>query len=265
MARQPTFYVSHGGGPAFWIDYPPPIGPGGFDRLKAFFEGFPSLLPEPPRAYLVASAHWEESVVTVSDAEAPGMLYDYYGFPEIAYTLQHPAPGAPEIARQVHDLLKGADIKSAYDSDRGFDHGVFVPMKIIDPEAKTPTVMMSLRKGLDPAFHLDVGKALAPLRDEGVIIIGSGSSFHDLRTYFDGQAGKAKAFDDWLVETALEPKTRDARLVDWTRAPAARDAHPREEHLLPLMVAAGAAEGEPALQVYKDVVANKPFSGFQFG
>lgn len=264
--RQPSFYISHGGGPCFWMDFPPPIGPGGFDRLKAFLQGLPGLLPAAPAAYLVVSAHWETPVPAVSTAENPGMIYDYYGFPPAAYELQHPAPGSPELAAEVQGLLARAGIEAAVDPDRGFDHGVFVPMMMVDPEAATPTVTLSLRHDLDPAAHLAIGAALTPLRDEGVVIVGSGSSFHNLRTYFDGEPGGAAAFDDWLVAAMTgEPAAREAVLLDWEAAPAARACHPREEHLLPLMVAAGAAAGDPGRAVYRDRVGNKAFSGFAFG
>lgn len=265
-ARQPSFYISHGGGPAFWIDYPPPIGPRGFVGLKEFLQRLPKMLPEPPKAWLVVSAHWETPVTTVSTAEQPEMLYDYYGFPDIAYTLQYPAAGSPEIAARVRALLDGAGIGNAADNTRGIDHGVFVPMMMVDPQAGTPLVMLSLQANLDPARHLAVGRALAPLRDEGVVIIGSGSSFHNLRTYFDGDPGPAMAFDNWLVAACLTGGlTREAALRGWEKAPSARACHPREEHLLPLMVAAGAGGSDQGHHVYRDRIGNKAFSGFAFG
>ncbi|MBB33928.1 MAG: dioxygenase [Hirschia sp.] len=266
MPRQPTFYVSHGGGPSFWIDYPEPIGKDGFKGLERYLLGFESVLPAPPQAYLVISAHWETPQVTLSTSPAPGMLYDYYGFPDIAYTLQHPAPGAPDLAAGVRSLLADAGINSAEDDERGFDHGVFVPMMKIDTAAQTPTLMMSLQQDLDPGFHIRLGQALAPLRDEGVVIIGSGSSWHNLRQYFQAGSGQAEDFDNWLTETAIaSPQERNTRLLDWVQAPAARQAHPREEHLLPLMVAAGAAGEDRGRRDFHDLIANKPFSGYAFG
>lgn len=264
--RQPTFYITHGGGPAFWIDYPPPIGRHGFDGLKRFLQGLVSSLPAAPKAFLVVSAHWEAAVPTVSTSAAPPMLYDYYGFPPVAYELRYPAPGSPELAGRVGALLERAGIAHAEDAARGFDHGVFVPFLMIDPEARTPVVMLSLREGLDPAEHLAIGRALAPLRDDGVSIVGSGSSFHNLRTFMDGDPRAATAFDAWLTETATaDPATRERRLVAWESAPAARASHPREEHLLPLMVAAGAARREPGRRVFHDIIGRKPFSGYAFG
>lgn len=265
-ARQPAFYISHGGGPSFWIRYPPPIGAHGFDSLRDFLAAIPGMLPAPPEAFLVVSAHWETPVPTVSTSPAPGMLYDYYGFPPIAYELQHPAPGSPALASRVRELLTAAGIPSASDPHRGFDHGVFVPMKIVDPDAAIPTVMLSVRHDLDPGFHLDLGHALAPLRDEGVVIIGSGSSFHNLRTYFDGQPHEAKAFDDWLTAAATAPPAeRCQRFIDWKTAPSARAAHPREEHLIPIMVAAGAARDDVGRVVFHDDIGAKPFTCYAFG
>lgn len=266
MTRQPVFYVTHGGGPSFWIDYPEPIGKHGFDGLERYFLDFEAALPAPPKAYLVVSAHWETPEVTVSTAAAPGMLYDYYGFPPIAYELQHKAPGAPELAGRVRALLSAAGIDSAEDDARGFDHGVFVPMMKIDEAARVPTLMMSLRKDLDPAFHIALGEALAPLRDEGVVIIGSGSSWHNLKLYFRADPMQAAAFDDWLTTTSTASRAvRNQRLIDWTSAPGAREAHPREEHLIPLMVAAGAAGADAGRRDFHDLIANKPFSGYAFG
>jgi aromatic ring-opening dioxygenase catalytic subunit (LigB family) len=266
-ARQPVFYITHGGGPSFWIEYPPPIGRHGFDSLREFLSGLANSLPAPPRAFLVVSAHWETPVPTVSTSPAPGMLYDYYGFPQIAYQLQHRAPGSPGLARRVRELLGAAGIASAEDADRGYDHGVFVPMMIVDPEARTPTVMLSIRQDLDPGFHLDLGHALAPLRDQGVAIIASGSSFHNLRTYFDGLPHTADAFDAWLTQaaTAEQPAARNQQLLAWREAPGAREAHPREEHLIPIMVAAGAARDDRGRRVFHDRIGGKLFSCYRFG
>ena len=177
----------------------------------------------------------------------------------------YPAAGSPALAAQVKGLLEEAGIACDTDDKRGFDHGVFVPMLMIDPEADLPVVMMSLRQDLDPAHHLAIGAALAPLRDEGVLIIGSGSSFHNLRTYFNGAPGEAASFDNWLTETVANPDGREQRLVDWAQAPSARACHPREEHLLPLMVTAGAAQSEAGHRVFHDLIGGKPMSGYSFG
>jgi len=265
--RQPVLYVTHGGGPCFWITFPEPFGPHAYDGLKAYFAGLLAGLPERPKAVLMVSAHWEEPVATVSTARAPSMLYDYYGFPPHTYQLQYPAPGSPEIGMQVQSLLKAAGIPTQTDERRGFDHGVFVPMLIIDAEAKIPVVMLSLRNDLDAAHHLAIGRALTPLRSEGVLIIGSGSSFHNLRTIFQGQDEASARFDDWLHETVVrsDPNVRDTRLLEWQAAPSALACHPRAEHLIPLMVAAGAADGDAGRGSFRDLIGGKPYSCFAFG
>lgn len=265
--KQPVFYITHGGGPCFWIEFPPPVGANGFDGLRHYLKAFQKRLPALPTAYLVISAHWEiDQGVAVSGAAHPEMIYDYYGFPAETYQLQYPAPGEPSLAGEITAMLNAAGVDAYVDQNRGFDHGVFVPMKIIDPEAVIPTISMSLNKSLDPEYHLKVGRALAPLRERGVVIIGSGSSFHNLRTYFNGKEEIAKAFDDWLTETVTmaDPVARDQGLIRWKQAPHARDVHPREEHLLPLMVAAGAAGGLTGRRDFHDMIANKPFSGYVF-
>jgi aromatic ring-opening dioxygenase catalytic subunit (LigB family) len=247
------------------MSFPEPLGPRAFEKLAAYFEGLLAGLPERPKAVLIVSAHWEEERATVSAAPRPPMLFDYYGFPPHTYQLSYPAAGLPDLAREVTALLAEAGIECGSDDARGFDHGVFVPMLKIDPAASLPVVMLSLRHDLDPAHHLAIGAALAPLRDQGVLIIGSGSSFHNLRTYFNGAAEAAKAFDDWLTATAENPAGREERLAHWTSAPAARDCHPREEHLIPLMVAAGAARNEPGRRVFHDIIGGKAMSGYAFG
>ena len=266
-ARQPSLYISHGGGPCFWMDWPPPFGPGAFEGLRTYLAGILAALPERPRAILVVSAHWEAAAPTFADAAAPGMVFDYYGFPPHTYRLSYPAPGAPDLARRAAELLRTAGIASATDSARGFDHGIFVPFLILDPEARVPVLPLSLRRDLDPRFHLDLGRALAPLRDEGVLIVGSGNSFHNLSTFADGEAAAATAFDDWLTAAVTDPApaARDAALENWSAAPFARACHPREEHLLPLMVAAGAAPEARGSRAFHEIIGGKPISGYAFG
>ena len=153
----------------------------------------------------------------------------------------------------------------ATDAERGFDHGVFVPFLIVDPKAEIPVVMLSLRRDLDAAFHIRLGKALAPLRDRGVAIVGSGMSFHDLRSFFAGGDGASSAFDAWLDQTARAPAAeREARLAAWDQAPGARHCHPREEHLIPLMVVAGAAGDSEGVHAFRDVIGGKTISAFEF-
>jgi aromatic ring-opening dioxygenase catalytic subunit (LigB family) len=267
MKRQPAIYVTHGAGPCFWINFAEPLGPNAFDGLKSHFAGLLAGLPQRPRAILVVSAHWEERIPTVSTAAVPSMLYDYFRFPPHTYELQYPAPGSPELAVHVCDLLQSAGIDVGTDDRRGFDHGVFVPMLVIDPQAGIPVVMLSLCSDLDPAHHLAIGAALAPLRDEGVLIIGSGSSFHNLRTLFNGDSRASVEFDAWLHDTIsqTDPVIRKARFVDWKDAPSARSCHPREDHLIPLMVVAGAAGSDPGRGSFRGLVGGKAYSCFAFG
>lgn len=236
-------------------------------RLQAFLEQIAGGLPARPRAVLVVSGHWETPRVTVNTAAAPPLYFDYYGFPEHTYRLTYPAPGSPTLAAQVATLLGEAGFPCATDGERGLDHGVFIPFKLIFPDADVPVVQMSLREGLDPAEHLAIGAALAPLRDDNVLIVGSGMSYHNLRAF--GEAGRdaSKVFDDWLGETVGAPTAaqRNARLREWAAAPAARFAHPREEHLLPLMVAAGAAGDDAGRTLFSERVGALQLSAYSFG
>ncbi len=265
-SRMPVAYIPHGGGPWPFVD----LGFNdreGIDGLIGYLRDLRNLPPEPPKALLVVSAHWEERVPTVQTSSRPPMLYDYYGFPPESYELTWPAPGDPKLAARVQELLGAAGFQTATDPNRGFDHGTFVPLKLTYPDAEIPTVQLSLKRGLDPAEHLAMGRALAPLRDEGVFIIGSGMTFHDLRTFFSPVAsGISETFDAWLRETAtLAPEERDARLAKWTTAPAARQAHPREEHLIPLMVIAGAAGNDRGTVPYNRTFIGIRLSAYHFG
>lgn len=264
--RQPTFYIPHGGGPCFFMDWtmgPPDV----WDPMADWLRNLPASLPKMPEALLVISAHWEERLPTVTSAPAPPLFYDYYGFPPHTYELPWPAPGSPDLAQRVQGLLATAGIDSLADLKRGFDHGVFIPLKVAYPEPTLPAVQLSLRSGLDPAEHLAIGRALEPLRDEGVLIVGSGMSFHNMRAFGSPEAlPHSRKFDDWLAEAvAADPENRDALLKDWAKAPSARASHPREEHLLPLMVAAGAAGQDKGSRVFRDQVMGAVVSGARFG
>ena len=264
--RQPTIFIPHGGGPCFWIEPPPAFGPHAWDRLRDYLSGIVASLPARPKAFLVVTAHWEEGRAHCQRRPAPGMLFDYYGFPPHTYELSFPAPGEPRLAAEVKRLLEAAGLAAGEDDGRGFDHGVFVPFLIVDPKAEIPVVMMSIERNLDPARHLAIGKALAPLRDQGVAIVGSGMSFHDLRHFFDGDGRASLAFDAWLGETATrcDPGTREERLIGWRKAPSARACHPREEHLIPLMVVAGAAGNGAGTRSFHDTIGGKAISAFRF-
>ncbi|CAN5913917.1 class III extradiol ring-cleavage dioxygenase [soil metagenome] len=263
--RMPAVFIPHGGGPWPWIDGMFPKAES--EALLSYLQGVPGLPKTPPKAILVVSAHWEEAVPTVMAAEHPPMLYDYYGFPEETYRITWPAPGAPALATRVRELLDRAGSASAADDKRGFDHGAFVPLKVAYPDAQIPTVQLSLIKGLDPAKHLALGKALAPLRDEGVFIVGSGMSYHNMRGFSDPSAVPfAAMFDEWLRDAATtSPAERNAALAAWASAPAARACHPREEHLLPLMVIAGAAGDDTGVAAFNGTQGGKLVSAFHYG
>lgn len=248
--RLPTYFISHGGGPWPWIK---DLMPWDMSVLEASLQRMPGEIGTTPRAVLVVSGHWEAPEFTVQSSPRPSMLYDYGGFPDFTYEIQYPAPGAPEVAQRVVELLAGASIPVREDPQRGFDHGVFAPLYAIYPEADVPVLQLSLKQGYDPAAHLAAGRALAPLRDEGVLIVGSGLSYHNLSRFGPEAAQPSKAFDDWLgAALAAEPEQRTAALLEWDQAPSARFAHPREDHLIPLMVAVGAAEGDLAVRTYHE-------------
>jgi aromatic ring-opening dioxygenase catalytic subunit (LigB family) len=265
MPRMPTIYLPHGGGPWPFVDLGIP--PSDTAPLTNYLRALPAAAPTSPRALLVISAHWETPVPTVQTAAHPPMLYDYYNFPPASYRLQWPAPGDPALAARVRQLLSAAGIDSAEDPTRGYDHGTFIPLMLSWPDADVPTVQLSLQRGLDPAAHLAIGRALAPLRDEGVFILGSGMSYHNLRAMNDPRAAPiSRAFDAWLHQTAaLDPAARDDALIHWEQAPAARAAHPREEHLLPLMVCAGAAEDDRATIGFSGSFIGWQISAVHFG
>lgn len=262
----PTYFINHGGGPCFFLR-PGPMRDA-WSELESHLRGFAASVPEKPRAILVISAHWEEDLPTVNAASTPPLLFDYGGFPEYTYRLSWPAPGSPALALRVQELLGLRGIVSEADENRGWDHGVFVPLKVAFPAADIPVVQLSLQRGLDPAGHLDIGRALKPLRDEGVLILGSGQSYHNMRGFFrpgDGNDPEAEAFDAWLRRVVPDAARRDSALIAWEEAPSARTAQPREDHLLPLMVAAGAASGEPGQIDFHGQALGKPISGFRFG
>jgi aromatic ring-opening dioxygenase catalytic subunit (LigB family) len=260
----PVAFIPHGGGPWPFVDVGFPKDE--VDGLAEYLRSVGHLPPEPPQALLVVSGHWEEARPTVMTSSRPSILYDYYGFPPESYKITWPAPGAPWLAVRVRELLSAHGIASGEDSNRGYDHGTFIPLKLTYPDAEIPAIQLSLVDGLDPAEHLALGRALAPLRDEGVFIIGSGMTFHNLRAFGDPRAVPvAEAFDAWLRHTmSLDADARNRRLVDWEHAPGARAAHPREEHLMPLMVATGAAGSDHAQAAYNGTFAGLRLSAFHF-
>lgn len=261
MESLPTFFIPHGGGPCFFMPDPH----GTWTGMADFLRTLPARFPTPPKAILLVSGHWETGGFAFTGAAKPPLIYDYYGFPPQTYALKYDAPGDPALAKRAADLLAGSGLAAAVDGLRGLDHGVFVPLKIAFPDASIPVVEMSLDRGLDPARHLAAGKALAPLRREGVAIIASGMSFHNMRGYDDPRFTEpSRQFDAWLTQCALMPGTaRAERLKHWENAPAGRLSHPAAEHLIPLMVAAGAADG-PGRKIYSGEVLKTAIAGFQF-
>jgi aromatic ring-opening dioxygenase catalytic subunit (LigB family) len=250
------------------MEWPYPT-PNPWTELASWLTSLPASLQRVPEAVLVVSGHWEEEPIAINVQEHPALLYDYYGFPEHTYHLKFPAPGSPQLARAMRELLATAGIASREETRRGLDHGVFVPFKLIYPQADVPIVQMSLRRGLDPAAHLALGAALAPLRSRGVLIVGSGMSFHNLQiaSIENARIAPSEQFDAWLARTVCDAdvRARNAGLTRWASAPAARFAHPREEHLMPLLVAAGAALEDRGERVFSGRMMGWQISGFRFG
>ncbi|GIL65399.1 hypothetical protein Vafri_19154 [Volvox africanus] len=267
--RMPTIFLPHGGGPM------PILGAPSHKSLINYLTGISKSIPK-PTAILAVTAHWEADRIMVSTAEKPTMLYDYYGFPSEAYELQYQAPGSPTLAQRALGLLEAAGIPAAADAKRGFDHGTFVPLMLAFPDATTPVVQMSLHKSMDPRLHLSVGAALAPLRDEGVLIVSSGMSFHNMGVFHTNGFGMGPSprkykpsedFDSWLQQavTGFVGAQRSELLAAWAKSPGARECHPREEHLIPLMVAVGAAGEDAGRTDYSDWFIGTKVSGFLFG
>lgn len=268
--KQPVYFVPHGGGPWHVMDNSR-FG-GAWEDLREFLTSIEGELPEKPKAILMITAHWDDpAVVTVSTAKQPGMYYDYHGFPPHTYQIKYTAPGSPEVAARVQEALSAAGIPSATDDTRGYDHGTFVPLMVAFPRGDIPVVQMSIRHDLDPAFHMAFGRALAPLRDEGILIIGSGLSYHNMRMFGSvdpNHVQQAARFDHWLKDTieSHDTASRDAALTRWWENADARACHfPTPEHFLPVVVAAGAGEGSDGKQVFQGIVMGKPYSGYRWG
>jgi 4,5-DOPA dioxygenase extradiol len=257
----PVMFIPHGGGPL------PLLGDTSHVEMVDFLGSITPGLGL-PSAIIVISAHWEESIVTITGGEAPSLIYDYYGFPDESYEIKYPAAGHPELAQKVHHLLQDEGIDARLDNDRGFDHGLFVPLKIMFPQADIPCIEISLLNSLDTGSHLQIGRALSKLRNDNVLIIGSGLSFHNMQAFLnDGKAPdeKNEEFERWLIDTCtnstLTEKQRAQKLLSWEEAPSARYCHPREEHLLPLQVCYGIC-GSAAKLVFEGKILGKRASAF---
>jgi aromatic ring-opening dioxygenase catalytic subunit (LigB family) len=251
----PAIFLSHGGGPCFHLDaadVPMFAGMDKHSKAAAALRNLPKLLPSAPTAIVVVSAHWEgpdegkrggDGRVGIYKVDKNSLLFDYYGFPPASYEIKWPTRGDPALASHISDLLKASGFKTHLETTRGLDHGVFVPLKL-GWESPPPMLQVSLHPSLDPVQNMRLGAALAPLRSEGVLIVGSGAMTHNLGA-LRGPGGSL-AWAGQFVEAigkVLQSPPADAfkGLADWHRLPGARKAHPREEHLLPLHVVFGAA------------------------
>ncbi len=255
--------IPHGGGPL------PLLGEPSHDRMVEFLRGTQAAIGQ-PSAIVLISAHWECSKPTLTSGAAPGLIYDYGGFPPETYELTYPAPGAPDVADKVAQMLSEAGLDPVLDAERGFDHGVFVPLLLMYPEATIPVIQLSLLNSLDPAAHIEMGSAIASLVHDDVLILGSGFTFHNMNAFGPGHDASGadpdnEAFEEWLrstcTNTGITESDRTSRLIGWADAPGARWCHPREEHLLPLHVCYGAGGG-PATQAFDDMVLGKRASGY---
>lgn len=244
MRTKPSvLFLSHGGGPL------PLLGDEGHQEMVECLKKIAATLKK-PKAIIVVSAHWEEKAAAITAGANPSLIYDYYGFPEEAYDIEYPCPGEPILAGQIHKVLENIGIEARLDAQRGFDHGLFVPLKIMYPDADIPCVQLSLVNSLDPTEHLNIGQALKGLNYENLLVIGSGFSFHNMKAFFAPETRESKmmneSFEGWLVETCcnldINEKERMQKFIQWADASYARFCHPREEHLLPLHVCYGMAQ-----------------------
>lgn len=260
----PTYFISHGGGPWPWI----PERRQQLAPLEASLANMPAEIGCTPKAILMISGHWEADDFAVMASAQPPMVYDYYGFPAYTYEIKYAAPGAPAVAERIVALLTAAGLPNHLDYQQGFDHGTFAPLQIMYPAADVPVLQVSLKHGYDPKEHLALGRALAPLRSEGILIVGSGLSYHNLRRFGPAARVPSAGFDAWLDEAMRSvPELRTQMLTEWEKAPYARDCHPQEDHLVPLMAAVGAAEADKATRVYHDANAygGVTASSYRFG
>lgn len=227
----PAVFVSHGA-PTLLLEGGPAVD---------FLSGLGAQVGR-PSAVVCVSAHWETEAPSVSAAERPGTIHDFSGFPRALYAMRYPAPGAPAVAARVRDALDAAGLSCAIDPEQGLDHGAWVPMKLMYPDADVPVLQVSVQPQAGPAHHLAVGRALAPLRREGVLVLGSGSAIHNLRALRWG----GDRPDDWAIGFAgwLDGKVAEGAVDDLIhyreRGPGGVMAHPTDEHFLPLFAAMGA-------------------------
>lgn len=252
-------FIGHGGGPL------PLLGDPLHAPLIDFLGSISAEIPK-PEAILVISAHWESAIAAVTAGKNPELIYDYSGFPPESYSIQYPATGNPVLADKVKFLFDKCKIPARLDPRRGFDHGLFVPLKLIYPDADIPCIQLSLLANLNADQHLALGEALQPLQKDNLLVLGSGFTFHNLKAFFAPLTNQQKAlnlqFEDFLQrvlsDKSLSESERRNRMQNWIQAPGARFSQPREEHLLPLHVCYGMA-GRAADKVY-DIEINHTHS-----
>lgn len=267
--KLPAYFIPHGGGPCFFMDWNPKEA---WDKTAAYLRNIPSGLPQKPKAILLISAHWEEDDFTLLSKPNPDLYFDYYGFPPHTYHLTYPAANSPDVMARVRELLADAGIACKENAKRDYDHGVFIPLKVAFPDADIPVVQLSLKAGLSPSEHLACGQALEPLRHEGVLIIGSGMTYHNLPILMSSMRGRnvvnqSQQFDAWLSSAVTQEDSiqRNSLLKEWRNGAGAKEAHPREEHLIPLMVVAGAAGSDTGHHDFSDTVMGAVISAYRFG
>ncbi len=247
----PSIYLFHGGGPFPLTQDPAQL------SVRKFLQELPKKIPT-PKTILLISAHWEGSPIRILGKKEPNLFFDYYGFPKDLYNFKYPAKNNLELVSKISQLFEKNNISYKLDDSRDYDHGVFVPLLLMYPEANIPVVQISLLKGLDPLAHIKIGEALAPLRNEEVLILGSGSSFHGFFANLEEKllVKHSENFDQYLNDLCTNKKytgeERKQKLIEWRKAHSAKLAHPREEHLMPLMVNVGAADGAVGERIYED-------------
>jgi 4,5-DOPA dioxygenase extradiol len=255
-------FISHGAGPMPLLNDPD------HTQLVAYLKSLAEKL-EKPSAILLISAHWEEPVATITASANPKMIYDYSGFPPEAYQMQYPCPGEPVLAAKVQQALQQTGIAVKLDHQRGYDHGLYVPLLLMYPEADIPAIQLSLVNNLGSEQHLAIGEALQALDYDNLLVIGSGFSFHNMREFFapnsEDKQMKNHGFEHWLhtslIDRQLPESERRERMINWAKTPHARYCHPREEHLLPLHICYGLA-GRAADEHETVTILNKKSSAF---
>lgn len=258
-----VIYISHGGGPL------PILGDASHESMVKFMKTLPSKLHK-PKAIVVFSAHWEEDIIKVQSNIQPDLIYDYYGFPEVSYQLKYNSKGQPELAKEITETLIESGVSCELSKDRPYDHGSYIPLMLMYPEADIPVIQVSLSHSLKAQTHYNIGKALQPLMSRNILWIGSGFSFHNMRAFdFSGTNTidqKNDAFQNALIEIcchgSFTPHKAQA-LLQWDQLEGARYCHPREEHLLPLHICVGLAESRGEI-IFDDYIIGKRAVAFKW-